>query len=603
MHDPRSIETGENEKENNVKLNKMQRRRNFQRQACVLSVMAAFVIGLSLGVFVPVIGLGTAISSEFNDKQLLSSRLLSNFEFKSNAIVSDTNGDVVGNVIDHRGDLQFSTEIDKLSDSYAVTFVSEGKGSTKYVSNKNDKDSINFDRINDSNEHLLTGLPRERTRTFTLERSADGKHANAFKPPFPFLATSLKRFNKSNNKKYIHIGYMNTNANANANANGNGNTKVNEMVRDRLEKAGSTKSDENPFDVIDNNIFWGKIIEAALPMGFNLHHVTAWNEYVNQNAIVKLEVGCGRMQNRLVTFQDGRKACARYRQNTDQIQGELFSFYLGRLLNLTNLAPSAASIIDLNTNPWLSAARDIQTAQWKVQRPVVLTDWIPDLEAANIPVQFQPMERHLNKFDVKNITLGLDVKQPKSLLQHLGGIKQNPNWNQLPVVGHPSSTELNKTVQQKLVELAQWSDLIIFDYLIANLDRVVNNLYNFQWNADIMTAPAHNLARQSESQLLVFLDNESGLLHGYRLLKKYETYHGLLLDNLCVFRRPTINALQQLQSDGIGRRLQQLFELSTSDKVRDVLPSLPDKSIKILVDRIDRVLGQVQKCRELFSKR
>lgn len=637
MHDPRSIEIGENEQENNAKLNKMHRRRNFQRQACVISVMAAFVIGLSLGVFVPVIGLGTAISTEFNDRQLLSSRSLSTFDVNSNAIAGDLSGgaavDIANSDSTDDADLHYPTtfdvqshDYDTVRDSYAVTFVRDRKGSTKYVSSKhkNDIDYINPDKINEPNNgHLLMGhLMRDRTRktmaaapppplpassasssssslpaltstpTRTAsEHSADGKHVNGFKPSYPFVATSLKRLNKGNGKKVLHIDYANE-----------------MLLRDRPTKTAfdqnnAINSDDNPFDVIDDNIFWGKIIEDALPVGFSTDHVNSWNDYVQRNAIVRLEVGCGRMQNRLVTFQDGRKGCARYRQNTDQIQGELFSFYLGRLLNLTNLAPSTASIIDINASPWLSAAQDIQTAQWKIQRPVVLTDWVPDLEAANIPALFQPMERHLNKMDVKNITLGLDVKPPKSLLHHLGGSKPNPNWNQLPVGEHPSEMELNKTVQQKLVELAQWSDLIVFDYLIANLDRVVNNLYNFQWNADIMTAPAHNLARQSQSQLLVFLDNESGLLHGFRLLKKYETYHGLLLDNLCVFRRPTIEALQQLQSDGIGKRLQQLFEQSTSDKVRDVLPSLPDKSIKILVDRIDRVLGQVQKCRELFSKR
>lgn len=590
MHGTRSIEFGKNDKENIIKLSKMHRRRNFQRQACFISVMVAFVIGLCLGVFVPVIGLGTSISTELNDRHLLSTRSSSNFKLDSNAIANGFSS--VDNVINHANQLRYSTiyNDDNLSDSYAVTFVTEGKGSKKHVNNKNDIDLINSDRINDSSGHSFAeNLTRDRTRKIVVERIADGKHANALKSPFPFLATSFKRFNKVNSKKYINIDYVNANANTNS------------MLRDRSRKPVSIKSDDNPFDIINSNIFWGKIIEDALPMGFSANDVNAWNEYVNKNAIVKLEIGCGRMQNRLVTFRDGRKACARYRQNTDQIQGELFSFYLGRLLNLTNLAPSAASIVDINSSPWLSAAQDIQTAQWKLQRPVVLTDWIPHLEAASIPALFQPMERHLNKFDVKNITLGLDIKHPKSLLHHLGGIM--PNWNQLPVVEHSSDTELNKTVQQKLIELAQWSDLIVFDYLIANLDRVVNNLYNFQWNADIMTAPAHNLARQSDSQLLVFLDNESGLLHGYRLLKKYETYHGLLLNNLCVFRQPTIEALQKLQSDGIGRRLQQLFEQSTSDKVRDVLPSLPDKSIKILVDRIDRVLGQVQKCRELFSNR
>lgn len=162
---------------------------------------------------------------------------------------------------------------------------------------------------------------------------------------------------------------------------------------------------------------------------------------------------------------------------------------------------------------------------------------------------------------------------------------------------------LNERMFQHFVELAQWSDLIIFDYLIANLDRVVNNLYNYQWNADIMAAPAHNLARKKDSQLLVFLDNESGLLHGYRLLKKYEAYHSLLLDDLCVFRKSTIEALRYLRDSNAGELLNEIFEQITTNKVRDVLPPLPEKSIKILSDRIDHVLQQVQKCQDMYSNR
>lgn len=614
----------------------MHRRRNFQRHACIISVMVAFVIGLSLGVFV--IGLGTAISTEYNDRQLLSSRSIfdttnpiSNGNSNKNnnyAIADDLNSVDISN---HVSNLRFPTIYDiqnadrkhrSDSASYAVTFVTEEeKGPHKHVSTKNEIGAVRMESggLNDSNERVAA-LANERTRKNPAEQNADGKHVHAIKSSMP--ANSFKRLNKSNGKKYAHIGYANnlngnmddvvakdaTSLKSGNDNNNNDNDDSFDMDAASAEAAAAATASINESSlgddlssVIDDHIYWGSAIETVLPSGFNSYHVADWTDYVNRNAIVKLEIGCGRMQNRLITFQDGRKACARYRQNTDQIQGELFSFYLGRLLNLTNLAPSAASIIDLNAKPWISAAKDIQSAQWKPQRAVVLTDWIPDLEAANIPQLFQPIERHLNKFDVRNITLGLDVKPTKSLLNALNGIKANPNWNQLPVVRNDG--ELNRTVQQKLIELAQWSDLIVFDYLIANLDRVVNNLYNFQWNADIMTAPAHNLARQSASQLLVFLDNESGLLHGYRLLKKYEIYHGLLLENLCVFRRPTVEALQRLRTDGVGKRLLQLFAQSTTDKVRDILPSLPDKSIKILVERIDRVLGQVQKCRGLFSHR
>lgn len=610
MHDQRSIKCSEHGQKSCLMFSKMHKRRNFPREACIISVMAAFVIGLSLGIFVPVIGLGTAISSESNDRQLLLLRSPTNFE------QNDKTSNHIGTSSNHLStELQFpiiykvQNEQNKAlrEDLYAVTFVNEENMLKTHVSDTNDMDSITDTDI-EPNGHLFANSfynkdkqqqkqqqQQPSQRRISFERLADGKHAHATK--LSFLSNSIKRMNKNNSKKFFQIEFPTEERMIDG-------YHDKESVEKVLPAAKPIKGDDNPFDVIDDNIFWGKIIEDSLPNGFTPQHVNDWNAYVNQSVIVKLEIGCGRMQNRLVTFKDGRQACARYRQNTDQIQGELFSFYLGQLLNLSNLAPSTASIIDLHSPLWLNATRDLQSAQWKMQRPVVLTDWIPKLEAANIPTVFQPIERHLNRFDVKNITLGLDApKTSKSLLHHLGGIKSNPNWNQLPIVKHAENAEMNKTVREKLLELAQWSDLIIFDYLIANLDRVVNNLYNFQWNADIMTAPAHNLARKSDSQLLVFLDNESGLLHGYRLLKKYETYHGLLLGNLCVFRRPTIEALQKLQKDGIGGRLQQLFEQSTSKKVRDVLPSLPDKSIKILVDRISTVLGQVDKCRELFSKR
>lgn len=572
MCDQKSIECGDNVQESNENLVKMHKRRNFQRQACLISVMAAFVIGLSLGVFVPVIGLGAAISHEFNDQ--------SNFQINNNEVIRSLSESNINN--NHVSDLQFPTiyDIKNLErtnniNAYAVSFVARENRKNKQNSKKYEEKLVkgysgHFSKfVNENNDE------------FASEKTAVGNHAHLLKKPF---LANFKRQNKQQNSKSFE--------------------SFNNLQNTASKPTNIDDTNENPFDVIDENIFWGKVIENALPNGFSKQQTNDWNAYINSSIITKLEIGCGRMQNRLITFKDGRKACARYRQNTDQIQGELFSFYLGQLLNLSNLAPSTAAVIDLNSETWQLATQDIQNSQWKSQRPVVLTNWIPKLEAANIPTPFQPLERHLNKFDVKNITLGLDAPAPaKSLLDHLSSGQKSPNWNQLPLIQHPSDTKMNTTVLRKLIELAQWSDLIIFDYLIANLDRVVNNLYNFQWNADIMAAPAHNLARQSDSQLLVFLDNESGLLHGYRLLKKYETYHGLLLDNLCVFRRSTITALQQLQTDGIGKRLQQLFEQSTTDKVRDVLPSLPDKSIKILVDRIDRVLGQVEKCRELFSNR
>lgn len=312
--------------------------------------------------------------------------------------------------------------------------------------------------------------------------------------------------------------------------------------------------DDRPAGYVDG-VFWSEQVENFLPTGFGEPEAERWRRFIRSNPVVKIEEGCGRMQNRLLTFEDGTKACCRYRQNTDQIQGELFSFYLGRLLGINNLAPSALGVVQSRDPVWSKVRSQISLAQWAEERPVVLTRFVDGLGPAQIPKSLRTPSRKL----------------------------------------HPQDISGDK---ERLIELAQWSDLIIFDYLTANLDRIVNNLYNLQWNPGMMDAPAHNLAKSSKSSLLVFLDNESGLLHGYRLLDKYESYHSVLLNALCVFRRSTVEMVEKLREDGnIGELLNN--RLSSE---RDVIPGLPDKSIRILNDRLNRVHDQVEWCRKQYPR-
>ncbi|XP_026322590.1 extracellular serine/threonine protein kinase four-jointed [Hyposmocoma kahamanoa] len=354
----------------------------------------------------------------------------------------------------------------------------------------------------------------------------------------------------------------------------------------------------NEKTVLYGNVFWGPEVEDAMPQGYGPSTTAIWESYTNQSEVVKMESGCGRMQNRLVTFKDGIQACVRYRQNTDQIQGEIFSFYVAKLMNITNLAPSVVKVVDLKDKLWQNVANEVSTAQWYSNRAVVLTQYIPSLESATIPDIFKPSNRHLNKYDILKMSLKesestdilIDKLKDKKMKK-----KKERNFDHIDL-------KLNKKTIDKFVELAQWSDLIIFDYLTANLDRIVNNLFNFQWNINIMDGPAHNLARKMDSGLLLFLDNESGLLHGYRLLKKYNVYHSLMLDNLCVFRKTTISALKELfETQTVGAKLSLMFHEKNNAVIRDILPPLPEKNIKILHERIGKVLSQVEKCEQNFS--
>ncbi|XP_013774343.1 four-jointed box protein 1-like [Limulus polyphemus] len=331
-----------------------------------------------------------------------------------------------------------------------------------------------------------------------------------------------------------------------------------------LRNQGFLRSNNDPetreIANIVNGIYWAEELERIIPNGFS-DGVDSWCEFVNKTKVVKISEGCGRMQNRLVTFDNGNKSCCRYRQNNDQIQGEIFSFYLSRLLKIGNLPPSVLALIRGQEWQWEHVQSQLHLAQWNAEKPVVLTKFVDSLMPAFIPSAFRDKHRQL----------------------------------------YPVAEDLfNKTVAE-LVELAQWSDLIVFDYLTANLDRVVNNMYNEQWNPEMMNSPTHNLAKHKQSGLLVFLDNESGLLHGYRLLEKYEHFHRSLLDSLCVFRRRTAQSIVELHRTKNTGELLKLSFLKYNPSLVDWLPFLPERSLKTLTNRINTVYNQIQKCEAMFN--
>ncbi|GFS63559.1 hypothetical protein NPIL_120141 [Nephila pilipes] len=327
---------------------------------------------------------------------------------------------------------------------------------------------------------------------------------------------------------------------------------------DDRESSNTTK----PFkqdDIVDG-IYWTAFSERLVPRGFDEYDIKLWKRFLNTTDVLKIEEGCGRMQNRLVTLAEGGKSCCRYRHNNDQIQGEIFSFYLGRLLGLRNLSPSALALVDAKTKRWSSAASQIALAQWSSERPVVLTQFVENLQPAYIP-------HHFREKDKRRL--------------------------------HPIVQDLGNLTATDISELVQWSDLVIFDYLTANLDRVVNNLFNERWNPGMMKQPTHNLAKTPEG-LLLFLDNESGLLHGYRLLEKYENFHRALLDGLCIFKKDTVEAVDKLHRGSVEFMLKKSF-LDSDPGMFDWLPFLPERSLKTLKKRIAHVLEHIRTCKSRFA--
>ncbi|GFR82006.1 four-jointed box protein [Elysia marginata] len=343
-------------------------------------------------------------------------------------------------------------------------------------------------------------------------------------------------------------------------------------------------------------ISWSPRLEASCPRPFSPSEVDAWRQKTSSVDVVKVEEGCGRMQNRLITFRDSSRACARYRLNTDQIQGEVFSYYLARLLNVSHIPPTALARVDSLSSRWRSVHLQLSLAQWADSKLVVLTKYIDGMSPSHIPPEFRgegedTFERQgsVSHFKVESST---------------GGDKDFQSLVYPPPQFRPKLTPtvfgLGTKSRPELCQLLQWSDLIVFDYLTANLDRVINNMFNRQWNDQMMASPAHNL-EQRQDGALVFLDNESGLFHGYRLLDKYAGFHRSLLGALCVFRPSTVNVVKRLRaSQSVGKELQELF-VREEPELHEQLAPLPEKNVKVLQQRLQDVYAQIVACEKVYG--
>ncbi|GFO47221.1 four-jointed box protein [Plakobranchus ocellatus] len=348
-----------------------------------------------------------------------------------------------------------------------------------------------------------------------------------------------------------------------------------------------------------HGVTWSPQLEASCPRPFPPSEVDAWRRRASSMDIVKVEEGCGRMQNRLVTFRDSSRACARYRLNTDQIQGEVFSYYLARLLNVSHIPPTLLARVDSLSSRWRSVHLQLSLAQWADSKLVVLTKYIDGMTPSHIPPEFRG-EGEQGADGRGTFSFKLD---PKTTGGERGS-KGTRTSEALPPHFRPrlapTVSSLGGKSRPELCQLLQWSDLIVFDYLTANLDRVINNMFNRQWNDQMMASPAHNLEQRSDGAL-VFLDNESGLFHGYRLLDKYAAFHRSLLGALCVFRPSTVAVVKRLRiSRSVGKELHELFAREEPELHGQLAP-LPEKNTKVLQQRLEDVYAQIVACEKVYG--
>lgn len=312
-------------------------------------------------------------------------------------------------------------------------------------------------------------------------------------------------------------------------------------------------------------VLWDESIDDEL----SRQHVFAENEWtiLRKKArtlnIIKLERGCGRPKNMLAVLEDGSRVCCRYREHQmKELRGEIYSYFFNRLLNLWNAPPSVLVLVDFASEQWKNVATQAQEVGWKHKAHIVMTFYVDNISEVFIPSLLKDKNMNLTHESVQKAALS----------------------------------------RKDVLQLAQWSDFILHDFIIGHTDRLFNTLFNLQWNSKMMDMSVHNL-KQTSSGKLILLDNESGFWMGYSLQEwdpqKYE-FQIHFLKRLCLFRKSTVQRINHLTTlnDNLKTADEYLehFIDSQDHYSFSTLPKLTEAFRHEFVTRISTVLNHIQSC-------
>ena len=115
-----------------------------------------------------------------------------------------------------------------------------------------------------------------------------------------------------------------------------------------------------------------------------------------------------------------------------------------------------------------------------------------------------------------------------------------------------------------------------------------------------------NLRKSSKTGKFWLIDNESGLLDAYELMyrrfengEKFVRFHKEMLQTLCIFERPLVEALKNLHNN--SKPHEQLEEFTRKyEPLYDKVPKDPDNLESLFYTmfskRISDVIGWIQHC-------
>ena len=298
-------------------------------------------------------------------------------------------------------------------------------------------------------------------------------------------------------------------------------------------------------------LYWPNDQQWTIQPLFSKREASVFMDKIRFLRVVSLEKGCSTSKplNRLATLEDGTKVCCRRFKI-----GNIYSYHMNWLLGLHNVPPITAVKVNLLSEKWESVHDVAKAAGWRDGMSIVMEIFIDNLtEVYNFPY-FKDNETSI-------LTVPVAEKLP-----------------------------LTPLARKMMV---QWSDMILFDFLIEHVDRKIYH--------DERKRPVRNLYMTPSSKL-VLLDNEStfGLRPKHR--KWYSKPISALLRRICAFRKHTMErilSLERRSEDSASPLtvLQNYIKANDSYTYSVIPASVVEKIERNIRERIDMIKSRLLQCK------
>ncbi|XP_070581590.1 four-jointed box protein 1-like [Ptychodera flava] len=264
------------------------------------------------------------------------------------------------------------------------------------------------------------------------------------------------------------------------------------------------------FRVVEDGIFWSEELEVLVPAGESDNDWRRTLTSIRNATVLEMydDAPCGdrtSKKNALIRLSDGNLMCVRYKSSC-WLYGEVLSFHLSRFLGFHNVPLVTLSHLNQEHPNWRnpSVQWTMKESGWDEDGTVSLMQWLDDA-TEDVPVP--PF--------VKG-----DIKQLNS-----------------------SDPTLQQLTRDELTILIQYTDMVIFDYLIGHYDRLMFHEFHSDLNQ-----PTHNALRQGNKLWLI--DNETAFFFALKLSPAHRLVTmRRFLESVCIFRRKTVERMRTLASD------------------------------------------------------